>query len=161
MDRRRDGAGQNAGFADPGVVLLTIGRREFISAVRAAGIAGGDDRMARRAFLGRCRPLTCFAILNAKLVDRSVAFDIAPEIQHQAVLLTRVQPKSSADHLVIQARRQGRPQQDDAVDVVGVETRRQDVDVARVAQIAGPEPIQQAFSFLIRRCPLTNPQSMP
>jgi hypothetical protein len=100
--RGRDLAGQDAGLAGLGRVLGPFRRRELVATVRAARIARGDDRMTLRALL--CWGLaaaTSVAFLNLDLVHRAVPQHIAAEVQHQTVLLARVQAETPANHLAI------------------------------------------------------------
>ena len=60
---------------------------------------------------------------------RPVPEDVAAEVEDETVLLTRVQPEPTADHLVVEARRIRRPEQCHAVDVRGVEAGCQHVHV--------------------------------
>ena len=68
-----------------------------------------------------------------------MAQDVAAEVQNEAVVLAGVQPEAAADHLVVEARRDGRPQHRHAVDVRGVEARGQHVDVAQVLELPRAE----------------------
>ena len=61
--------------------------------------------MALGTFLGRRWPAAIgITTLGLNLIDRSVPQKIAAKVEHQAVLLARMESKSSPNHLVIEAR---------------------------------------------------------
>ena len=72
--------------------------------------------------------------LGFDLIDRTVAFDVATEVKNQAVLFVGMQPESTADALVQQARRHGWSQHNHAVDTRRIEAGRQHVHVAEESQ---------------------------
>ena len=91
-----DLAREDARFAGLGVVLLPLRRREHVAAVRAGGISGGDHGLALRAFLRRRLARAVAGRLpDADLVHRPVPQHVAAEVEHQAVLLARVQAETT------------------------------------------------------------------
>lgn len=160
--------GEDASAACLRIMLAALGRRELVPAIRAARIADGDDRMTFWTFLRRRLAVASGAtFLDLDSVYRAVPQHVAAKVKHKAVQLAGVQPEAATDHLVVQARRQRRPQQDHAINIRRVEAGGEYVDVAQVLQrfggvcakvdlkLARPlllaEPGNQPVSFTIGR----------
>ena len=138
-----DLARQDAGLAGLRFVLLPLGRRELVSALRA----DGDSR--RRSPPGtrgtpwpaprRCRDPRVTTWIWSTGPCRST---LPPKSRTRQFCFAGMQAESPPDHLVIQPRRHRRSHQRHAVDVRRVEAGGQDVHVAEVLQFAAPEPAQ-------------------
>src|SRR6516164_4779861 len=103
--------------------------REREAAMRAFADAQHDDFPAGRAHLGRC--LTILAVvldLDANIIDRAEASDIAGEIKDQTVLLAVGLASTAADLLHVEAGRAGRAQHRNQIDVRNVEAVAQHHD---------------------------------
>jgi len=132
-------AGENPCCRRFGLVLLPFRRRELVAAIWTRGISCRDHRMALRTFLGRGLAIALLDRLHLDLVHRSVAQDVAVEIEDETILLAGVQAESATDHLVIETRRHRRTHERHAVDVGGVEAGGQHVHVDEILQLARTE----------------------
>ncbi len=152
---------KHAGFAGFGVVGFAIRRWEWMTALGTVRVAASDQGVTllaffRRRFLVRASGF----VLGFDLVDRSVAFDVAAEVEDQAVLFVGMQTKAAADALVEQSRRHRWTQHHDAIDTRCIEAGRQNVDVAEKTQRfvgqqrcrgIATEAGQQLVAFIRRR----------
>ena len=83
-------------------MLLAFGRRELVAALRARCVGCMDHRLALWALFGRRLAVAAAARLDAKIVHGAVAHDVAAEVQDEAIVLVRAEPKAPAHHLVIE-----------------------------------------------------------
>ncbi|MCZ7600821.1 MAG: hypothetical protein M5U09_28015 [Gammaproteobacteria bacterium] len=74
------------------------------------------DGMTLGTLLGWRLAIAFARLLDAQVIDGAVTKDVAAKVENEAVHFVRVEPKSSPDHLVVEARGQGRPQHSHAVD---------------------------------------------
>jgi len=114
-----------------------------VPALGTERIGGVDHYMALRALLGGGLAVAGIPVLDAQRVDGAVPQDVAPEVQHEAVRLARVETEASANHLVIQARRVGRPQQDTQSMFGAVEAGGQHVHIDQVLEVAFTKALQR------------------
>ena len=77
--------------------------------------------------------------------------DVAAKVEHQTVLLGRMHAKAPPADLREQARRLGRPQDRDAIDVRRVVTRRQHVDIDQPPQPTRLEVVEQGCPLQVQR----------
>src|SRR5262245_37481785 len=97
---------------------LFLRRRKLVSAVRTSCVPGGDQRMTFRTLFGRRWAMSWEGrILHSHLVDRTVPFDVAAEVQDEAVAFPRMQAETPTHHLHKQPRRHRRPEQSNAIDI--------------------------------------------
>ena len=116
---------------------LDLAPGEDMPADGADGVGRGEHLAASGAFL---RHYGLGALLGARLladydaVDRAVPDDVAAIVEDEAVRLpgVRREAESTANHLNVEAARLGGSQEDDAVDVRGVEAGGEDAHIEQI-----------------------------
>ena len=131
---------------------LHLRRREDVAAVGADPRRQRVDGLACGADLGRrlALALTVRLVPGLHQVDRPVAGDVAGEVEHQAVLLARGEPRAAAGHLDVEAGRLGRPQHGDQVDRRRVEAGGQHAHRGQRPDLAALERGDDAVALGLR-----------
>lgn len=140
--------------------MLDLARRELVPALGAHRVGGVDQRIALGALLGGGVGGGTRGVLGVRQTDRvhrAVPKHVAAEVQHEALGLPLGQAESPPDHLVVEPGAHRRAQHRHAVDIRGVEARRQHIDICQVLQVARLEAGDQRIAILGRCSALNEP----
>ena len=132
-----------------GVLDFRFGR-EFVSAARAFGCGQRDDLVAFGTGLGRRFAVAIAGLaVDAGIVDRTEAADIAGEVEHQASVFAVRLAGAAADLLHVKPGRAGWPQQRDQIDKRNVEPVGENHHRDDAGQPPGAELLDDAIAFIV------------
>ena len=116
--------------------LVTLGLGELVFTVGTHGVARENHAVTCWALLAGSISASAARArrLDLQFVNRTMPPRVVAVVENQAIGLAGKEPEPSPDHLVKQARRHRRTEQNHAIDVRGVESSCQDVDVHQKLQ---------------------------